>query len=261
MLDRHPSRAGRPGPPGPGNACPLQAACCQSWKLLKCCASHTTRTWAGAWQVGGASGQEPLPAPGRTPLCMSSALCHDRLWHATCSLTGARTALQMAAQAQQQHQGQARRIRTSCPALDQLLGGGVARGAVTEFCGVPGVGKTQLGCVPYIWLPRCRPLGRRCCICWPAPHAPPLGHCRRPPAARACRSMQLVLNVQLPPARGGLGGRAVYIDSEGSFMADRAAEMAAAAAQGDQQVGGRWPPRGRHARGTPRLHALSWWLP
>ena len=29
--------------------------------------------------------------------------------------------------------------------IDALLGGGVPRGKITEFCGVPGVGKTQLG--------------------------------------------------------------------------------------------------------------------
>jgi Rad51 len=62
----------------------------------------------------------------------------------TCPPADATTALAMAKQQQQQPW----RIRTSCPALDQLLGGGVARGAVTEFCGVPGVGKTQLGCAP-----------------------------------------------------------------------------------------------------------------
>ncbi|WIA36239.1 hypothetical protein OEZ86_007571 [Tetradesmus obliquus] len=39
-----------------------------------------------------------------------------------------------------------RRISTSCAALDALLGGGgVACGTVTEFFGVPGVGKTQVG--------------------------------------------------------------------------------------------------------------------
>lgn len=38
-----------------------------------------------------------------------------------------------------------RRVITFCSDLDRLLGGGVALGRVTEFCGVPGVGKTQLG--------------------------------------------------------------------------------------------------------------------
>ncbi|KAJ3047057.1 DNA repair protein rad51c [Rhizophlyctis rosea] len=37
-------------------------------------------------------------------------------------------------------------ISTSSSALDHMLGGyGVSAGRVTEFCGPPGVGKTQLG--------------------------------------------------------------------------------------------------------------------
>jgi predicted ATP-dependent serine protease len=40
-----------------------------------------------------------------------------------------------------------KRIMTFCKELDDLLGGGVACGHVTEFVGVPGVGKTQLGWV------------------------------------------------------------------------------------------------------------------
>ena len=41
--------------------------------------------------------------------------------------------------------GKSRRsIITFCSKLDKLLGGGVPLGEVTEFCGVPGVGKTQM---------------------------------------------------------------------------------------------------------------------
>ncbi|PSC75198.1 Sodium hydrogen exchanger 7 [Micractinium conductrix] len=36
-------------------------------------------------------------------------------------------------------------IITFVPELDTMMGGGVETGAITEFCGVPGVGKTQLG--------------------------------------------------------------------------------------------------------------------
>ncbi|PKK73319.1 hypothetical protein RhiirC2_344464 [Rhizophagus irregularis] len=37
-------------------------------------------------------------------------------------------------------------ISTSCEAMDQMLGGrGVPVGKITEFCGAPGMGKTQLG--------------------------------------------------------------------------------------------------------------------
>ena len=38
-----------------------------------------------------------------------------------------------------------RQIITFCEALDRVLGGGVAVGEITEFCGSPGCGKTQLG--------------------------------------------------------------------------------------------------------------------
>ncbi|KAK9821889.1 hypothetical protein WJX74_010370 [Apatococcus lobatus] len=38
-----------------------------------------------------------------------------------------------------------RRIINFCNDADQILGGGVALGQLTEICGVPGVGKTQLG--------------------------------------------------------------------------------------------------------------------
>ena len=69
--------------------------------------------------------------------------------------------------------------------MDGILGGGVAIGQVTEFCGVPGVGKTQLG-------------------------------------------MQLAINVQLPAPFNGVAGEAIYIDTEGSFTAERCAQMAAA---------------------------------
>jgi hypothetical protein len=37
-------------------------------------------------------------------------------------------------------------ISTCCGQLDEALGGGVHCGRVTEFCGEPGIGKTQIGC-------------------------------------------------------------------------------------------------------------------
>ncbi|KXZ49172.1 hypothetical protein GPECTOR_23g99 [Gonium pectorale] len=75
------------------------------------------------------------------------------------------------------------RIVSMCRELDELLGGGVAVGQVTEFCGVPGVGKTQLG-------------------------------------------MQLAISVQIPAALAGAQGQAVYVDTEGSFMVERCADIA-----------------------------------
>lgn len=36
-------------------------------------------------------------------------------------------------------------IVTFCARVDSMLGGGVSLGKITEFCGAPGTGKTQLG--------------------------------------------------------------------------------------------------------------------
>ena len=76
-------------------------------------------------------------------------------------------------------------IYTFCQELDDLLGGGIAVGEMTELCGCPGIGKTQLG-------------------------------------------IQMCTSVQIPRAFGGYDGAAVYIDTEGSFMAERAQDMAEA---------------------------------
>ncbi|KAI9180222.1 hypothetical protein LWI28_002502 [Acer negundo] len=109
------------------------------------------------------------------------------------------------------------RITTSCADLDNILGGGINCKEVTEIGGVPGIGKTQLG-------------------------------------------IQLAVNVQIPREFGGLGGKAIYIgklwiiiissfvdsidfllryqfittlcywysDTEGSFMVERALQIAEA---------------------------------
>ncbi|KAM6584060.1 hypothetical protein CsatB_011062 [Cannabis sativa] len=108
------------------------------------------------------------------------------------------------------------RITTSCADFDNILGGGINCKEVTEIGGVPGIGKTQLG-------------------------------------------IQLAVNVQIPMGLGGLGAKAVYIgqvslicsfffiamilsstsyfeyyacmillDTEGSFMVERATQIAEA---------------------------------
>ncbi|KAF3771540.1 DNA repair RAD51-like protein 3 [Nymphaea thermarum] len=38
--------------------------------------------------------------------------------------------------------------------------------------------------------------------------------------------IQLAINVQIPVKYGGLGGKAIYIDTEGSFMVERAQQIA-----------------------------------
>ncbi|KGL78024.1 DNA repair protein RAD51 3, partial [Tinamus guttatus] len=84
-------------------------------------------------------------------------------------------------------------IITFCSALDNILGGGVQLTKITEICGAPGVGKTQL-------------------------------------------CMQLAVDVQIPECFGGLAGEAVFIDTEGSFMVDRVADIATACVQHCQLI-------------------------
>ena len=84
-------------------------------------------------------------------------------------------------------------IPTFCQPLDELLGGGISVGVLTEIVGAPGAGKTQL-----------------------------------------CH--QLAASVQLPQGLGGLDGRAMFIDTEGSFIAGRFREVAQATVAQLQKV-------------------------
>lgn len=76
-------------------------------------------------------------------------------------------------------------IVTFSEKFDDLLGGGVPLEKITEFCGPPGIGKTQM-------------------------------------------CLQLAVDVHIPECFGGVGGEAVYIDTEGSFVVERVAEIAMA---------------------------------
>ncbi|KAF9904885.1 DNA repair protein rad51c [Linnemannia zychae] len=80
-------------------------------------------------------------------------------------------------------------ITTSSPAINSFFGSanGIPAGKVTEICGLPGSGKTQLG-------------------------------------------IQLAINAQLPRSVQGAGGSSIYIDTEGSFVARRASQLADACA-------------------------------
>ncbi|RUP26539.1 hypothetical protein BC936DRAFT_138775 [Jimgerdemannia flammicorona] len=110
---------------------------------------------------------------------------------------------------------QRRGISTSSTALDDLLGGsGVPVCKITEFCGEPGIGKTQLGCFQ------------------PKKHA---GQRFTESIFPYMYRIQLSVNVQIPAALSGAAGEAIYIaltmlchftDTEGSFIAQRVAEMA-----------------------------------
>jgi RAD51-like protein 2 len=116
----------------------------------------------------------------------------------------------------------AKGVPTFCKELDELLGGGVKLGAVTEFCA-------------------CARRRRRsssatfCCPLPPSADPPTLPAPARPPHAHAGGApgigktqlcMQLALDVQIPPELGGAGGSAVYIDTEGSMAPARLEQMA-----------------------------------
>jgi len=77
------------------------------------------------------------------------------------------------------------RITTGSQKLDELIGGGIEVGGITELFGEYRTGKTQL-----------------------------------------CH--QLCVNVQLPRSEGGLEGKALYIDTEGTFRPERLIQMAEA---------------------------------
>ncbi|MEJ2294710.1 MAG: DNA repair and recombination protein RadA, partial [Candidatus Lokiarchaeota archaeon] len=81
-----------------------------------------------------------------------------------------------------EHRKNIARINTGSQELDDLLGGGLETGCVTEFFGEFRTGKTQL-------------------------------------------MHQLCVNVQLPREKGGLEGRALYIDTEGTFRPERIIQM------------------------------------
>nr|AXI69345.1 DNA repair protein RAD51 [Cepaea nemoralis] len=69
-----------------------------------------------------------------------------------------------------------------------MLGGGVPLCKITEVCGVPGAGKTQM-------------------------------------------CMQLAVDTHIPESLGGLGGEAIYVDTEGGFVIDRMVDIAEATVQ------------------------------
>lgn len=84
-------------------------------------------------------------------------------------------------------------IVTFSEKLDSMLGGGIPLCKITEFCGAPGIGKTQM-------------------------------------------CMQLAVDVQIPERFGGVEGEAVYIDTEGSFLAERLADIAEVTVKHCQQL-------------------------
>ncbi|XP_055611013.1 DNA repair protein RAD51 homolog 3-like [Uranotaenia lowii] len=88
---------------------------------------------------------------------------------------------------------QTNNIITFCRDLDQAMGNGVSVGLITEFCGPPGSGKTQM-------------------------------------------CLQLCINVQILPQFGGLGGKALYFDTNFNFDPHRLKEIAAACVRHCQKL-------------------------
>ncbi|CCI11516.1 unnamed protein product [Albugo candida] len=89
------------------------------------------------------------------------------------------------------------KMPTRLPGLDDLLGGGLTRGEVTEICGGPGLGKTQFACVVR-------------------------EQCMNENASDRLARIHMCLASSVPS-----NGRSIYIDSEGSFVIERVAQMAA----------------------------------
>eukprot|EP01135_Chromosphaera_perkinsii_P002270 Nk52_evm56s221 gene=Nk52_evmTU56s221 len=86
-------------------------------------------------------------------------------------------------------------ISLMCSEIDSAMGGkGIPLGQLSEFCGAPGIGKTQI-------------------------------------------AIQAAVNVQIPVELGGAEGKAIYIDTEGSFIIDRVVEIAHATEREAQSIG------------------------
>jgi DNA repair protein RadA len=103
-------------------------------------------------------------------------------------IESARNAVQMGfetADSVYEKRKQVGKITTSSKNLDNLLGGGVETGSITEAHGAFGSSKSQL-------------------------------------------AFQLAVNVQLPKEKGGLGGAAIFIDTENTFRPERITQMAEA---------------------------------
>lgn len=115
--------------------------------------------------------------------------------------------------------------------IDRLLGGGFARGCVTELCGQPGSGKTQLA--------------MQLCA-----HAA----CGR--GARGCVGCETERGDG--DDDGVAGARAIYVDTEGSFTWERLEEIAAGIGRngiGDDDDEAETEEDEGHAGGAPRLSA------
>ena len=137
----------------------------------------------------------------------------------------------------QRRQEGATSIVTFCKAMDDVLGGGVQLGEVTEFCErtaypprwswahafsflfCPGAcSSAVLTSVVFLYV-----FVRACVVVCSRPRAGGV-----PGVGKTQLCMQLALTVQIPKELGGVEGSAAYIDAEGSMMPERLEEMAVA---------------------------------
>ncbi|CAN8318560.1 unnamed protein product [Cochlearia groenlandica] len=116
------------------------------------------------------------------------------------------------------------RITTSCSDLDNILGGGISCRDVTEIGLISNL-------VMFVFLLSDFLDNKRF----------NLGLCSAggvPGIGKTQIGIQLSVNVQIPREFGGLGGKAVYIDTEGSFMVERALQIAEACVEDMEEYTG-----------------------
>lgn len=143
-------------------------------------------------------------------------------------------------------------VTTGCEALNSILGGGLETGSITELFGEYRCGKTQV-----------RPLcggGYEAVTTQRWAHAGgqrrPLTHVLLAPA-RACPQIchTLCVTCQLPVDMGGGEGKALYIDTEGTFRPQRLVQIAERCAGVGVGVDRRW--RGQAGPVLPRRACTS----
>lgn len=118
------------------------------------------------------------------------------------------------------------KIVTLCKALDDVLRGGIALQAITEVSGLPGLGKTQMWYASPV-TPQWKVIFISfCVVCFCLFFC----FCFISISFMSLLilwffgdfySLQACVSVQLPQVVGGLGGEAVYVDTEGAFTAKR----------------------------------------
>lgn len=106
-----------------------------------------------------------------------------------------------------QEERSATKLVTLVKELDELLGGGIQPCQLTEVAGVPGTRNHYFNFILLLYNYFSTIIQLYCYT--------------TPGVGKTQISMQLAVNVSIPHALGGCGGEAVYIDTEGSFSAQR----------------------------------------